>query len=149
MKLANALADRSNMQQRLADLERRLNNNAKVQAGEEPAENPAALLAEIDEIVVAMEKLIAKINLVNSTTIVDGMTLTELLAKRDCLKMRVNIMRGFLNNASSKVDRYTKTEIAIKSTVSVAELQKEVDRYSKELREIDEKIQECNWTTEI
>lgn len=149
MKLANALADRSNMQQRLADLERRLNNNAKVQAGEEPAENPAALLAEIDEIVAAMEKLIAKINLVNSTTIVDGMTLTELLAKRDCLKMRVNIMRGFLNNASSKVDRYTKTEIAIKSTVSVAELQKEVDRYSKELREIDEKIQECNWTTEI
>ena len=30
-----------------------------------------------------------------------------------------------------------------------AELQKQVDGYSKELREVDEKIQELNWTTEL
>lgn len=28
-------------------------------------------------------------------------------------------------------------------------MQKEVDRMSKELRELDEKIQEANWTTEL
>ncbi len=58
-------------------------------------------------------------------------------------------MRGFLDNASAKVDRYTKSEIAIRSTVSVKELQKELDDCSKKLRLLDEKIQELNWTTEI
>ena len=50
---------------------------------------------------------------------------------------------------SEKITRYTKTEIKIKSTIPVAELQKEVDRLSKELRETDETIQGLNWTTEL
>lgn len=149
MKLANALAERSRLQQRLSELENRLNNNAKVQEGEQPAENPQDLLQEMDETLRSLEALIAKINLVNSATTADGVTITELLAKRDCLKMRLKVMRGFLENASRKVDRYAKTEIVVKSTVSVSDLQKEVDAYSKELRLTDEKIQELNWMTEI
>lgn len=58
-------------------------------------------------------------------------------------------MRTFLLVASEKTSRYSKTEIKILSTVPVAELQKEVDKYSKELRETDETIQELNWTTEL
>ena len=65
------------------------------------------------------------------------------------MKKDVNIMRSFLNNASSKIDRYSKTEILIKSTVDIAEYQKKLDVISKELRQIDEKIQELNWTTEL
>ncbi|MBR5980520.1 MAG: hypothetical protein IK035_00805, partial [Firmicutes bacterium] len=57
--------------------------------------------------------------------------------------------RTFLDNASSTVDRYSRSEIVIQSTVSVAKLQKQVDALSKELRELDEKIQELNWTTEL
>lgn len=149
MKLANALAERSRLQQRLSELENRLNNNAKVQEGEQPAENPQDLLQEMDETLRSLEALMARINLVNSATTADGVTITELLAKRDCLKMRLKVMRGFLENASRKVDRYAKTEIVVKSTVSVSDLQKEVDAYSKELRLTDEKIQELNWMTEI
>lgn len=149
MKLANGLAERSRLQQRLSELENRLNNNAKVQEGEQPAENPQDLLQEMDETLRSLETLIAKINLVNSATTADGVTITELLAKRDCLKMRLKVMRGFLENASRKVDRYAKTEIVVKSTVSVSDLQKEVDAYSKELRLTDERIQELNWMTEI
>jgi uncharacterized coiled-coil protein SlyX len=149
MKLANALAERSNLQQRLSELEKRLNNNAKVQAGEEPAEDPKTLLKEYDEDLAALQALIARINLANSATRADGVTLTEMLAERDCLKLKLKAMRGFLDNASAKVDRYTKSEIAIRSTVSVKELQKELDDCSKKLRLLDEKIQELNWTTEI
>ena len=58
-------------------------------------------------------------------------------------------MRDFLNRSSEKVSRYTKTEIRILSTVSVADIQKEVDKLSKELRETDETIQGLNWTTEL
>ena len=149
MKLANALLDRAALSQRIADLEHRLNNNAKVQDGDEPAENPEELISDLDEAINSLSELVTKINLINSTTICNGETLTSLLSRRDALKMRLRILRGFLSAASSKVDRYSNKEIVVKSTVSVSELQKDVDRYAKELRCLDELIQELNWTTEI
>lgn len=149
MKLASALSERSDIQRRLAELNGRLENNAKVQEGESPAEQPEALLAEMDTLLTRLEDLIYHINLTNSQVNIDGVSLTEMLAKRDCMKMRIGMLRGFLNCASSKVDRYSRTEIAIHSTVDVAELQKQVDGLSKELRELDERIQELNWTTEL
>ena len=91
----------------------------------------------------------AQINLTNSRTAVEGETITELLARRDCLKKRLQYMRSFLDTASSRVDRYSKTEIRIVSTVDVSALQKQVDAESKRLRETDEKLQELNWTTEL
>lgn len=149
MKLANALAERAHLQLRLSEITKRLNNNAKVQEGEEPAENPEALLAEMDEILLNLEDLITKINLTNSVTMVDGVSMTALLARRDCLRTRLGIMRDFLSNASNRVNRYSQSEVIIKSTVSVVDLQKKVDAYSQELRLLDEKIQEINWTTEL
>ena len=47
MKLANALSLRSEIQTRIQQLESRLNNNALVQEGEEPAEDPMELLREL------------------------------------------------------------------------------------------------------
>jgi len=149
MKLATAISERADLQKKLAELGGRLNQNAKVQEGEEPAEAPEDLLAELDRVVRRMEELIARINLTNSSTIREGRSITELLAHRDCLKSRIQIMRDFLDNASSKVRRMTHSEIKIKSTVPVSEIQKTVDKLSKELRECDELIQELNWTTEL
>ncbi len=149
MKLATALSERASLQVRLNELHIRLNANAKVQEGDVPAENPVELIAEKDRILDELENLVTRINLTNSRTECDGITITELISKRDRMKKDVNIMRSFLNNASSKIDRYSKTEILIKSTVDIAEYQKKLDVISKELRQIDEKIQELNWTTEL
>lgn len=149
MKLATALATRADLQSRLNELETRLVANSKVQEGEKPDENPMELISEKDRIIAELETLISKINLTNSKTEAGGMTITELLAKRDCLKLDIKIMRNFLNSASNKIHRLSRSEIVIKSTVNVAELQKKVDALSKELRETDEKIQELNWTTEL
>lgn len=149
MKLATALSERSDLQKRLTQLAVRLNNNAKVQEGDKPSEDPKSLLAELDNITSRLETLIAKINLANSTTIADGKTLTEMMAQRDVLKTKNKVLRDFLDNASNKVDRYSRSEIAVKSTVDVAALQKTVDETSKQLRLLDERIQELNWTTEI
>lgn len=77
------------------------------------------------------------------------MTITDLIARRDCQKERIRIMRDFLYKSSDKLNRYSKTEIKVFSTVSVAELQKQVDAYSRQLRETDELIQSLNWTTEL
>ncbi len=149
MKLAAALSERADLQARLSQLETRLNNNAKVQEGEKPAEDPAQLLAELDHVLSRLEKLMGRINLTNSRTEKDGVTVTELIARRDVLKQRLSVLRSFLNSASQKVDRHARSEIVIKSTVNVAELQKKADAAAKELRETDEIIQELNWTTEL
>lgn len=149
MKLATALSERASLQIRLSEIQIRLNANAKVQEGDTPAENPVELIVEKDRILDELENLVTRINLTNSRTECDGVTITELISKRDRMKKDVNIMRSFLNNASSKIDRYSKTEILIKSTVDIAEYQKKLDVISKELRQIDEKIQELNWTTEL
>lgn len=149
MKLATALSERADLQRRISELGGRLNNNAKVQDGEKPSEDPMELLAELNKDFSRLEELIARINHTNNETKSGDVTLTDLIAKRDCLKQKIGIMRSFLDKASEKVSRYSKTEIRILSTVSVSNLQKEVDKLSKELRETDETIQGLNWTTDL
>ena len=149
MKLATALSERADLQRRISELSVRLNNNAKVQEGEKPAEDPKELLKELDECINRLENLIARINKTNNETVSEGVTITDLIAHRDCLKERIRIMRDFLNSSSERIQRYSKTEIKILSTISVAELRKQVDAYAKELREVDERIQGLNWTTEL
>ncbi|MGN0799608.1 MAG: DIP1984 family protein [Christensenellales bacterium] len=149
MKLANALTERAELQTKVRQLENRLMNNAQVQEGERPAEDPAALLAELEAAYAALEDLIARINLTNSATLSGGKSLTALLARRDCLAGKIGVLRSFCDAASALVTRRTVGEIKIKSTVDVAALQKQIDALSKELRELDAAIQEKNWTTEL
>ena len=150
MKLANALSQRGELQTRIRQLETRLYNNAQVQEGERPAEDPEKLLRELEEDYIRLEELISAINRTNSTARTeDGRTLSDLLARRDCLKGKLGILRNFLENASALVRRRTVGEIRIKSAVDVRALQKTVDGLSKELRELEETIQEKNWTTEL
>ena len=61
MKLANALSLRSELQTRIRQLESRLDNNALVQEGESPAEDPMELLRELEEDYAQLEELIARI----------------------------------------------------------------------------------------
>ena len=142
MKLANALSQRSELQERIRQLEGRLLNNAKVQEGEVPAEDPQELLKEL-------ERYIAAINRTNSRTLVEGVPLSDLLARRDCWKKKLHGLRDFLDCASELAPRRTVGEIKIRSAVNVRAMQKEIDWQAKELRELDEKIQEANWTTEL
>ena len=149
MKLATALSERASIQKKITELSTRLNNNAKVQEGEKPAEDPQELRTELDNCLVRLEELISRINRTNNATKSGENTITDLIAKRDCLRERIRVLRDFLNVSSDRVSRYSKTEIKVHSTVSVAELQKKVDSFSGELRALDEKIQELNWLTEL
>ena len=150
MKLANALAQRADLQRRMAQLSSRLMNNAKVQEGEQPAEEPKALLADLESISAALEELIYRINLTNTAAHDEnGSSLTALLARRDCLKMKLGIYREFLQNASDVIPRGLRTEIRVVSTVKVSQMQKQVDDMSRDLRLLDETIQGLNWTTEL
>ena len=149
MKLAEALIERSDLQTRIDAMQQRLLNNARVQDGETPAEDPLALMRELDAMSARVEELIRRINLTNAETEIDGTSITALIAHRDCLSKKTGILRNFLAAASSLTQRVSRTEIVIRSTVSVADLQKQVDELSKEIRVTDTKIQAANWTTEL
>ena len=149
MKLAEALILRADLQKRIDQLRVRLNNNAKVQENDEPSEKPEELLNELDSNINQLKILIKQINKTNSVTVSNGQTLADLIAERDTLTLKSNILRGFLNIAGQKVNLYSTTEIKIMSTVDVPALQKELDLLSKKIREPDTELQQANWLTEL
>ena len=93
MKLAEALNLRADTQKRISQLRERINNNMKVQEGDKPAEQPSALFAELDDLLINLRDLIVRINITNTRTDVDGMTITELLARKDVMKMQLDAYR--------------------------------------------------------
>ena len=149
MKLAEALILRADLQKRIDQLRVRLNNNAKVQENDEPSEKPEDLLNELDSNINQLKVLIKQINKTNCVTISNGQTLADLIAERDTLTLKSNILRGFLNIAGQKVNLYSTTEIKIMSTLDVPALQKELDLLSKKIRETDTELQQANWLTEL
>ena len=149
MTLAEALAQRADLQKRVEQTKARLKNNAWVQEGDAPAEEPEALVRELHQLVEQLEDLMTRINLTNARPGPDGVTLTSLLARRDCLSAYTAAMRDFLNEASSTPVRAARGEIKILSTVSVRDYRKKVDDLSRDLRELDMRIQQLNWTTEL
>lgn len=149
MKLAEALNLRADVQKRIASLKERLIRNAKVQEGDVPAEDPVVLLKELDGNIIELEKLIKAINKTNSLTYIEGESITDIIAKRDALGLKLSVLRSFIDTASEKIDRYSNKEIKILSTINVSEKQEEVDKLSKEYRIIDTKLQGLNWTIDL
>src|SRR5258706_16086115 len=133
MKLAEALVLRADTQKRLEQLKFRLVRSAKVQEGDEPAENPARLLAEVEEVAKQLVELISRINRTNSNAkLPDGVTLSDALATRDVLLKRRGVYAELANAAAIGQERYSRSEVKFKSTVSVSEIQSQADALSKE-----------------
>ena len=149
MKLAEALQERADLNRKIEELRRRLGNCVLVQEGEEPAEDPALLLRELDGTLDRLETLMARINLTNSRTRVEGMTLTELIAKKDALLLKLSAYRDLVYTAGQSTSRARGTEIKVKAVLKASDLQKEADNLAKEARRIDNLLQETNWKTNL
>ncbi|MBR2761470.1 MAG: DIP1984 family protein [Solobacterium sp.] len=157
MKLAEALQERADLNTRIAQLRVRISNNALVQEGEKTPENPDDLIRQLNTALQQLTNLITRINLTNSVTMVNESSLTgektksltELIAERDMLKVKLEVFRDIVNTASATVYRARGTEIKVLPAINVQKIQKEVDQISKQLRLVDNKIQETNWLTEL
>ena len=149
MKLAEALAIRKDTQKRLEQLKRRLLNNVRVQEGDSPSEEPKELMKEMDACLNTFFTLIFKINKTNMNTISEGRTITEMMAERDILSIRITSLREIFNKASESQERYSRSEIKMVTTIDIKPLGKKIDDLSKQLRELDMKIQTLNFTTEL
>lgn len=150
MKLAEALILRSDVQKRIEQMKVRLSRSAKVQEGEKPPERPNELLKEMGHLLTELNVLIKRINRTNSQVIFENeTTLSDALADRDTLGLRRNILSDLMHTASIKQDRYTKSEVRFLATVNIATLQEEMDHLAKTYRELDTRIQELNWKTDL
>ena len=149
MKLAEALQERADLIRKIAQLGSRINDNALVQEGEKPNEDPKAMLAELRSCVTRLEKLIAAINYTNCSVKVDGVTLTQMIARKDTLRSLQSALRAAIEAASQSTYRARGAEIKIVSTLDVGALRKESDSAAKELRLLDNKLQQANWTFDL
>ncbi len=149
MKLAEALQERSDLNRNIEQLKKRLSNNVLVQEGEQPAEEPQQLKQELDISLRRLAYLIAQINLTNCATKIGEQTLTELIAQKDTLVLKIGIYKDIVYAASQTSYRARNTEIKIRSAISVAQWQAEIDRLSKELRLLDNQLQATNWQIDL
>lgn len=150
MRLAEALILRADLKQRIGSLIKRLGENVLVQEGSRPAEEPALLLQALRNTLAEQEELVRRINLTNaSATLDNGMTITAAIARRDHLTQLHSALRNTATAAVPKQAAYTKSELRVRATVDVQELQSEADSAAKAAREIDALIQEYNWRAEL
>ena len=149
MKLAEALQERADLNRRIEQLRIRLCNNAVYQKGTKTTEDPNELLNELNRCCEELQTLIAKINQANCRITVNGRTLTEMIAEKDVLTMKISVYQNLINDASRGAYRARNTEILILSAVDVRTLQKEVDAMSASLRTLNNQLQAANWSEEL
>ncbi len=149
MKLAEALSIRKDLQTRVEQLKTRILNNVRIQEGEQAAEEPAELLKELDSCLKQLQDLIYRINLTNMHTMSGKKPLTQLMAERDVLTKRVQVLREVFNQASATSERYSRSEIKYVTTIDVKAMAKQIDKLSAQLRELDVQIQSINFSTEL
>ncbi len=124
--------------------------SARVQEGEQPAEDPVALLEEVEETFARLVELVSSINRTNARTpFNEGLTISDAIAERDATGKKRDLYAGVADAASTRQDRYSKSEVKFFATIPISELQRKVDDLSKRFRELDTKLQELNWNTEL
>ena len=150
MKLAEALSIRKDLQKRIQQLEQRIKSNVKVQEGDEPLEDPNELMKELHSCLIQLEELMGRINLTNiKTKNAEGLSITQLIAKKDTLTTRIGILRNIYSEATNIVNRYSSSELRIECVIDAKQLSKQIDDYSGRLRKLDIEIQSLNFSTEL
>lgn len=149
IKLAEALSQRKDLQKRIEQLRERIKSNSKIQEGDAPLEDPIELTEDLNRCFKRLEWLIYHINITNTNTMIDGTSLTQLMARKEVLTKRIETSRIILDHASELFDRYSRNEIKYVITIDIKNGRKELDELSKELRELDMKIQSANYSTDL
>jgi len=154
MKLAEALIERADLQKRAAQLQQRIQLNARSQEGEPPSEDPVALLTELDGVFDRLDDLIPQIHRSNAAARLDSQlgsqrTLTDALAHREVLDLRLAAQRSATEAASTSQLRSTRSELRWVSHLPVRELQARTDRLARERRELEAEIQQANWQHDL
>jgi hypothetical protein len=154
MKLAEALLLRADRNRSLEQLKQRIQVSARYQEGENPPEDAGDLVAAASGVLDELEVLIRSINRTNSgTPMADGRTVTDALAERDVLRLRYSMLKVSAEAASGGQQggfiRATRSELKYLRALDVKELRQQAADVARRVRELDARIQQVNWTTDL
>ena len=124
-----------------------MRGRSKLWTAETP--NLYQLLIELEQCSARLCALMRAINRTNCETDVGGKTLTDMIAERDSKRVLLSVYHDTVDAASCAVQRATRSEIRILPALDVKALQEKADLLSKELRLLDNTLQEQNWKTEL
>lgn len=152
MKLAEALIERRDLQNKLLELKNLMLANTLVEEGSEPDIEVADLLRHYDQASKQLEELIVAITKRNQEVVVtvNGTTcsLQSLLSKRARLRQKYDLYTSVLE-ATRENRRFGRNEIRMVKTVSVKDFTEKLDELAKALRQTDGVIQQTNWLEEL
>lgn len=150
MLLAEALIMRSDLENRINTLKRRMERFAKAPEGETPDEDASQLLTEVMSALAEQTGLIGRINRTNAGHILaGGQSLMDALLERDLLGRQVGVLDSLIDEATTDYRWHTSGEAKLKATVKVKELQSSMDHLAQKRRERDLEIQAANWTVHL
>ncbi|RPI16859.1 MAG: hypothetical protein EHM58_11135 [Ignavibacteriae bacterium] len=150
MKIAEALIRRADFNKKLAEVKNRLSQNAVVQEDDRPAFEPVKLMREMDSLILNLKELVRNINRSNSKyAFNDELSISDAIAEKDAIRIKINILQSFLDANAVRFDRYSRSEIKVRGTYEPEVLRKEIDDLSRDLRELDIKLQELNWKYDL
>lgn len=149
MKLAEALIDRADLKAQAEQIVSRMKENVLIQQGDIPDENVVGLSNAYEYMMSSLEELTIRINKTNAETMLVDINLAAAIAKRDCLKSKISAYRAVKEASLIRRDRYSSSEIKYVRTTSITAIQRIIDDYSEQYRELDTRIQERNWAAEL
>jgi len=154
MRVAEALIEKKGLTARVNELQGRYTNSAVVEEGEQPEENAEELLVALEGTFKRLEFLSVAINTTNNVVLVGDMSLMQAIARRESLKTRIGQYSAIIGsirqrNYSRRNYGENVAKMVLAEGVNAAAFIKQVDSMSKELRELDLKIKEINWTNDL
>jgi hypothetical protein len=156
MKLAEALAQRSDAKKRLDQLRSRAVACARYQEGEPPSEDAAQLNTEAQGVVDEIEVLVRRINRTNASTELEpGQTITDAIAHRDALGSKHKVVSAIADSASGDsrdafgLRRQLRSELRYVTDLPVPVLRQDADDLARQYRELDIALQAANWATDL
>jgi hypothetical protein len=169
MLLAEAVAAKKDALKEVEDLRERLAAAAVRYEDQEASEDPADLVAKLDDALDRMESLTVRINRTNNETRLgfDGreLSIMEAVALRDRLTLEARIRRGVVEAIEEGLEtkssparagyypvqtaRRSKDDVRKVVTVDYKAARSAADDVSERVRRLDLALQQQNWTVEL
>jgi DNA repair ATPase RecN len=152
MKLAEALIERAELQRQNRTILHHIEENVRLPEDEEPTAAVEKLMRQYEANMHRLSELIRRINKTNCMTEMAGGTITDAIARRDCLASNISAYTDIYENVTSHAhDRFRDGETRVKYVrhLNSDELKDKIDGLSKEFRLLDTELQGKNWTTEL
>lgn len=149
MKIAEALLLKKEYQENISSLKERLYANVKIPVDDVIFEDSESLLEKMLKTEDKLKDLTIKLNHRNlNAETSSGKLLADVIAERQTLMSK----KKHLDYIMHKVNREgysSRSEGAMKVTLDLNNIQKEINKVAKEYRELNSELQAANWNIDL